>query len=81
MRQSVLEYIRDPESNPNLGDATPVLDQIDPFRDGKASQRIGEYMRWYIGYRDTGLKRDNALSQATLQYAEKWGEDKVVRGL
>ena len=81
LRQSVLEYIRDPESNPNLGDATPVLDQIDPFRDGKASQRIGEYMRWYIGYRDTGLKRDNALSQATLQYAEKWGEDKVVRGL
>tara|TARA_Y100001960_G_C14774589_1_gene882282 strand:+ start:528 stop:2606 length:2079 start_codon:yes stop_codon:yes gene_type:complete len=81
VKKAVLEYINNPESNPNLGDASPVLDLLDPFRDGKGAQRIGEYMGWYMEGRDEGFSRDDALCCATKKYAEKWGEDKVVRGL
>jgi hypothetical protein len=81
VKRAVLEFVNNPESAPDLGNASPVLDLIDPFRDGLASQRISEYIKWYMDGRDNGLNRDDALLQATEKYAAKWGEDKVVRGL
>ena len=61
------------------GDVSPVLDQLDPFRDGKASQRIGEYVTWYLKGLDENLSKDEALRAATDKYAEKWGIEKVIR--
>jgi len=81
VKKAILEYANNPESNPDLGDASPVLDRIDPFRDGLAGQRMGEYIKWYMDGLDLGLNRDAALLQATKKYAIKWGDDKVVRGL
>jgi hypothetical protein len=81
MKRAVQEHITNPKSNPNLGDVTPVLDDFDPFRDGKAGDRISEYISWYLEGLDKGLSRDNALNSATQKYADKWGEDKVIRGL
>ena len=81
LQSSVLQYLDDPLSNPYLGDATPVLDQFDPFRDGKARQRIGEYIECYLNSIDKGKSRDHAIKCAAINYAEKWGEDKVVQGL
>jgi hypothetical protein len=81
LKHAVQQYAENPDANPHLGDVSSVIDQFDPFRDGKASQRIGEYVRWYLERVDRGLCRDEALKQATRNYADKWGEDKVVRGL
>ncbi|MBT5470209.1 MAG: hypothetical protein HOK41_06365 [Nitrospina sp.] len=81
IKEAVLEYFNNPESNPGLGDASPILDQLDPFRDGKASQRIGEYTAWYLEGLDQGLSKDKALKTATNKYAEKWGQDKVIKSL
>ncbi|MBT5540215.1 MAG: hypothetical protein HOK20_01300, partial [Alphaproteobacteria bacterium] len=39
MKRAVQGYIANPKSNPELGDLTPVLDEFDPFRDGKAGDR------------------------------------------
>jgi hypothetical protein len=79
LRQSIKEYFDNPSANSSLGNATPVLDQLDPFRDGKASQRIGEFVSWYLEEIDNGLNSDDAVRNATDKYGEKWGEDKVVR--
>jgi hypothetical protein len=81
MKRAVQEYILNPQSNPVLGDVTPVLDDLDPFRDGKAGERIGEYISWYLRELDKGEIRDEALNLATQKYADKWGADKVIRGL
>jgi hypothetical protein len=81
MKRAVQEYISNPQSNPSLGDVTPVLDDLDPFRDGKAGERIGEYISWYMRELDKGVSRDDALNLATKKYAEKWGSDKVICGL
>jgi hypothetical protein len=48
LKETVLEYINNQASNPCRGDAYTVLYQIDHFRDGKASQRIGEYVGSYL---------------------------------
>jgi len=81
LKKAIQEYIQDPGSNPELGDASPVLDSLDPFRDGQAGRRMGEYMEWYLQGLDQSLDRETALRQASRNYADKWGEDKVVRGL
>lgn len=81
LRQAVLNYYIDPKSNPHLGDASPILKQLDPFQDIGASRRIAEYVGWYMEGLDRGLGRDLATFSATKKYAEKWGKDKVVRGL
>jgi hypothetical protein len=78
MKRAVQEYISNPQSNPVLGDVTPVLDDLDPFRDGKAGERIGEYISWYLSEIDKGVSREDALNLATQKYADKWGADKVI---
>ncbi|MBT5716007.1 MAG: hypothetical protein HOI70_03755, partial [Opitutae bacterium] len=45
------------------------------------SRRIAEYVEWYMEGLDRGFGRDEATLSATRKYAEKWGKDKVVRGL
>ena len=79
MRRAITDYFENTDSNPSLGDATPILDQLDPFRDGKASQRIGEFVSWYLEELNDGLNADNAVRSATDRYANKWGGDKVIR--
>ena len=81
LRQAITDYFNNPAANPNLGNATPILDKIDPFRDGKASQRIGEFVSSYLEELDNGLSSDDAVRFATNQFAEKWGQDKIVRRL
>jgi hypothetical protein len=79
LKQAVLEYIENPATNPYLGDASPVLNEFDSFRDGKASERIGEYISWYLEGLDKNLEKDVALQEATHIYAAKWGVEKVIR--
>ena len=55
----------------------PLLQEIDPFRDGLAGQRIGQYLRCYLEGWDDGQDRDTALARADLRYAEEWGAGKV----
>lgn len=74
-------YFDDPASDCDLGLAGDrLLQEIDPFRDGQAGQRIGEYICWFLEALDRGLDRDRALDQADIQYAEKWGAAMVVCG-
>lgn len=81
VKKALLEYFNRPESNPDLGNASSVLDLIDPFQDGRAKQRIGEYIGWYLEGLENGLSRDDSMKIATKSYSKKWGEDKVVLGL
>jgi hypothetical protein len=73
------EFFDGPVADPSLGLADEtLLRSIDPFRDGRAGQRIGEYLRWYPAGLDRGLDRDSALAEGDDRYAEKAGTDTVV---
>ena len=69
---------RDPQ-NSLLGDFTPAIDSLDPFRDGRTGERIGTYIGWLLEAFDSGLDRDSAIQQANERYSAAWGADTVVR--
>ena len=78
MMASLKKYKGNPHSNSELGDWTPFLDELDPFRDGRGGERMGIYMRWLLESFDNGKNRDEVIQSANKLYAEKWGSDKVV---
>jgi len=80
--EALNRYFDEPGSAPDLGLAdNDLLTEIDHFRDEKAGQRIGDYIRWYLEALDRGLQRDDALTEATRYYANKWSEHSVLNGL
>lgn len=62
----------------DLGDWTRFLDQLDPFRDGRAAERMGSYLRWCMEGFDNGLDRLDVMRTANKKYALHWGADKVI---
>ncbi len=62
---------------PGFGDWEPVLDQLDSFRDGRAAERMGNYINWLIsGFKD-GKDRETVLAEAAERYCAHWGQDKI----
>ena len=73
-----IQHWESPEGFPGLGDWSPFLDEIDPFRDGRAAERMGTYIKWLIeGFRD-GHDRDAAMADAAERYCSIWGADKIT---
>ncbi|MFA7677124.1 MAG: hypothetical protein WCY34_03025, partial [Candidatus Omnitrophota bacterium] len=71
------DHWRTPGGVPGFGDWSLMLEELDPFRDGHAAQRIGTYLQWLLEGFKSGLKRDEVLAQAACRYAQTWGKDKV----
>ena len=79
LMQALRQLQHDPTSHPEVGDHADLLDHLDPFRDGKAAERIGTYMCWLIEAVDAGQTRESAIRQANERYAALWGADKLLR--
>ena len=61
-----------------FGDWSSVIDQFDPFRDGKASERMSLYLKWLLEGFKTGLSRDTVMADAAERYCKQWGKDKII---
>jgi hypothetical protein len=72
------QYQVAPTSIPGFADWSPVIDEIDPFRDGRAAERMGTFLKWVIEGFSIGLSKDAALSRAADQYCKIWGQDKIT---
>lgn len=72
------QHLKRPGSVPGFADWSGLLDRLDPFRDGQAAKRIGNYLSWVMNGLGTGQKRDQALSDAACRYTQIWGKDKIV---
>jgi hypothetical protein len=66
-----------PGSVQGFGDWSPVLHDLDPFRDGRAAERMGAYLAWLLDGFAQGKPREAALEAAADRYARAWGADKV----
>lgn len=55
-----------------------MLDELDPFRDGQAAQRMGNYLEWVSEGLKAKLPRETVLANAAERYAKIWGQDKVL---
>jgi len=68
-----------PGGIPGFGDWTPVLDEMDPFRDGKSAERLGNYVHWLLEGFGAGLNRDVVMANAAERYCAAWGQDKITQ--
>ena len=63
---------------PGFGDWSPIIEDLDPFRDGKAAYRMTTYLHWLIQGFKQSLDRETIMADAAERYAKEWGDDKVV---
>ena len=63
---------------PGLGDWSPIIDDLDPFHDGKAAYRMTTYLNWLLEGFEEGLDRKTIMANTAERYANEWGKDKVV---
>ena len=75
---SLKRYKENPSKDPSLGDWTPFVNDLDPFRDGRAAQRMGTYLMWAMEGFDESKNSDEAIAHANKRYSRKWGKDKVI---
>jgi hypothetical protein len=61
-----------------IGDCCDLVSKIDPFYDGRGSERVGQYLNACLKGFDQGLNREDILEKANEQYVSKWGKDKMV---
>ena len=74
-----LQHWSEPSATPGFGDWTPILDDLDPFRDGRAAERMGNYVDWLLDGFRAGLDRDSVMANAAERYCAAWGEDKIAQ--
>ena len=55
----------------------PVIDELDSFRDGRAAERMGNYLHWLIEGFEQGMDRDVVMADAAERYGKRWGWDYV----
>ena len=72
------DYMNSKYTISNFGDWSPILNDLDPFRDGKAAERVGTYLCWILEGFKNGQSRESVLSDAAQRYTAIWGEDKIT---
>lgn len=72
------EHWNSPQGLSGLGDWSPILDYLDPFRDGCAAERMGDYIKWILEGFGDGLDREQAMDRAADRYCQAWGRDKIT---
>ena len=77
----VIDKYRTMESiDPSIRDFSIVLNELDPFRDGKASERVGNYITDLLVNFENGASQESAIESASSKYSTLWGIDKVMSG-
>ncbi len=79
LRLAVEKFRDAPSSHPEFGDWTPGLHELDPFRDGQASVRLGLYTGWVYDALKQGASMESALSSAGERFAQRWGDSLAMR--
>ena len=75
---AIENYRSDVQKRNGFGDLSRWIENRDPFKDGNASLRMGQYIDWLLKAFGQGDDRDTAVSYADKNYRELWGDDKIV---
>lgn len=76
--KACLEHWNRPGGIPGFGDWSDMLDELDPFRDGRAAERMGAYLGWLLEGFQGGLDRGTVMADAAERYSARWGKDKIA---
>ena len=74
----VNDYFSSKNRNKKFGDWSPVIDDLEPFRDGLGAKRMGDFLEsLFLGF-EKDLDREEVMLRAVEKYAEQWGSDKII---
>jgi hypothetical protein len=79
LRRALEQFRAAPTAHPEFGDWGPVLDDLDPFRDGQATRRLGAYIGLVYEALKDGASTEVAVASASTRFAQQWGEPRVGR--
>ncbi|NQU17120.1 MAG: hypothetical protein HQ564_03550 [Candidatus Saganbacteria bacterium] len=65
------------QKNEPSAELVEMLKQKDPFQDGRAIERIGDYLYLLFEGLKNGGEKDSVLAFASNEYAKKWGEQNI----
>lgn len=77
---AIKKYRQNTLSIPGFGDLSQWVEDKDPFKDGNASLRMGQYIHWLLEVFNQGKTREEAIKYANQKYAKAWGAENVVAG-
>ncbi|MBI4596933.1 MAG: hypothetical protein HY737_00845 [Candidatus Omnitrophica bacterium] len=72
------EHWHQPGGVPGFGDWSSMLDELDPFRDGRAAERLSTYLQWLLEGFAAGASRETVMADAAQRYALQWGHEMVT---
>ncbi len=73
-------YFKDPLAHPRAGNWSSMINEFDPFHDGRAAQRMSRYLKDLLEGLRAGEKPTEVMEKVAERYARQWGKDKVQRG-
>jgi len=76
---AIKKYRRCPLAFEEFGDSRIIqtIKSKDSFRDGRASERIGIYIKWLIEKFNEDTTRDEVLAYARQNYVKAWGPENI----
>jgi len=77
LKKGIYKLKRDKNSFKYPSNFMKLLKDKDPFQDGLAVTRTGDYLNWIMETFNHGASREEALSYASKNYAEKWGRHHI----
>ena len=72
------EYFKNNSMDENFGNWGSVINELNAFHDGNASERKGQVISKLHKFLHDGLTNEKAIENTAHWYAEKWGNDKVI---
>jgi len=77
---ALMNYFENNCIDEDFGNWTSIIDDLDPFRDGLAANRIGNYLNGVLQDFDDNLDRIEVMKKAAMRYRNKW-ENGIVDSL
>ncbi len=79
MWKACQEHFQSRGGIPGFGDWNEMIEEFDPFRDGRATERMGTYLRFLLDRFDAKVAPEVALADAAQEYTHVWGKEKVIK--
>jgi hypothetical protein len=61
-----------------IGQCSDILQELDPFDDGKGGKRMGDYLNWCRQSFDAGLEWKEVLGKANERCTQQWGTGRIT---
>ena len=71
------DFVKNSKVNKSVGQWGDILHDLDTYKDGQASVRMGELFNWMIKDFNLGLNKDKVIDNTINRFADKWGHQKI----